>query len=147
MWVSALKTCKKAAQPTIKATMAMVPKLTQAPLAKLIPAPTLQEGGQRRRKARMGNKTKHINKKHMGVAMERITEGKMRQAMTETKSLTRQMVPPRMDHLDLKDRYTRKTPTITPPPPPPLTTTTKTKTREVSMAVTTNRIKMILSVL
>ena len=56
----------------------------------------------------MGNKTKHKNKKHMGVARERRVEGRMRQAMTGTKSLARQTVPPRMDHLTLKGRLTRK---------------------------------------
>eukprot|EP00957_Ditylum_brightwellii_P047366 3598049-Ditylum_brightwellii.AAC.1 len=113
MWDSALKICKKVVQPTIKATMAMAPKLTRAPPAQLLPAPTLQEAGQRRRKARMENKTKHRNKKHMGVVMERIMEGRIRVAMAGTKSLARQMVIPRMDHLAFKDRYTRK------PPPPP----------------------------
>jgi hypothetical protein len=113
----------------------MLPKLTRAPPAQLLPAPTLQEARQRRRKARMGNKTKHKTKNHMKVAMERRMEGRMRQAMTGTESLTSQMVPPRMDHLALKDRPTRKQ------------TRTRRRRREVGKAATTNRNKMVLSVL
>eukprot|EP00957_Ditylum_brightwellii_P110998 8465375-Ditylum_brightwellii.AAC.1 len=88
--------------------MAMLPKLTRARSAQLLSAPTLQEDRQRRRKARMENKTKHKTKKHMEVAIERRMEGRMGQVMTGTKSLTRQMVPPRMNCLALKDRPTRK---------------------------------------